>query len=217
MLQATVARAGARPHARGLWGGWGRCPRFLLGALGAPAVARARKLLAGGRRGQRIRCLAVGRCGFPFRCRRGRGRGLGRYGGASSRGGRGCRFASRFRQLTSEGVDDVLEGRDWSLERGDHGLLRRGGGEGGRRLGRAVAPLTPLGARAAARRRPPRYLLRVVCLRERVPALDLGALKEGGQLGDHPRSVAHRAQGARAKEGEDAGASQKGSRGLRII
>ena len=206
-------------HTHGDWGGRGRCPRCLPGALGAPALAGARKLPAGGRRGRRGRRLAVRRCGFPFRSRRGRGRGLSRCGGACSRGGRGCRFASRFRQLTAEGVDDVLEGRDLSLERGDHGLLRRA--EGGGRLGRAVAPLTPLGARAAARRRPLAVscgwcALEKGCQRRTKRREDLGALKEGGQLGGHPRLVAHLAQGARAREGEDTRASQKRTRGLRI-
>ena len=135
-------------HTHGDWGGGGS------GALPPvpPRRPGARKLPAGGCLGRRVRRLAVYRCGFPLRCRRGSGRGLGRCGCVGPRGGRGCRFALSFRQLTAEVVDYVLEGRDLSLERGDHGLLRRGGGEG--RLGRAVAPLTPLAARAATRRRP---------------------------------------------------------------
>ena len=97
-------------------------------------------------------------------------------------------------------------------------------GGGGGWLGRAVAPLTPLGARAAAPPPPPPppavscgWCAREKgCQRRTKGREDLGALKQGGQLGGHPRLVAHRAQGARAREGEDAGASQKGTRGLRI-
>ena len=90
-----------------------------------------------------------------------------------------------------------------------------GGGRGAAGQGGCPPyPPPPPGARAAARRRP-LAVSRGWCAREKgcqrrtKGREDLGALKEGGQLGGHPRLVAHRAQGARAREGEDAGASQK--------